>query len=184
MQTQDLYHLMYPVGKFVSPEFVSENEIAQWTQTLEETPEIVREIIESLSPHDLLLQYRPHGWNIAQVVHHMCDSHTNALLRFKLALTEDTPTIKPYKESLWAQLSDYDANYIHYTLVMLEAVHAKLVILLKSMDIHDFHNKSYFHPESHKNFTLGEALGLYDWHCRHHLQHIKQAIAFNGNFDE
>ncbi|MBK8701305.1 MAG: putative metal-dependent hydrolase [Saprospiraceae bacterium] len=183
MVTEALYKLMYPIGKYESPTFITENEIRLWIQTIEETPTLVRDVIEGLGIRQLSLQYRPNGWSIAQVIHHMCDSHTNAFIRFKLALTEDTPTIKPYKEGLWANLVDYSPEYLHYTLIMLDAVHAKLTLLLKAMDIHDFHNRSYFHPESHKNFTLGDALSLYDWHCRHHLAHIHQALDFDGKFE-
>ena len=183
METDHLYQLMYPIGKFESPAFVGENEIERWIQTIEDLPTEAEGLIEGLTGKEWQWKYRPHGWSIAQVVHHMCDSHTNALLRFKLALTEDTPTIKPYKEGLWAQLEDYRPEYLHYSLQMLEAVHAKFVILLRTMDIHQFHNRSYFHPESHKNYTLGEALALYDWHCRHHLAHLHQALDYKGEFE-
>jgi hypothetical protein len=179
---QEHYNLMYPIGKYESPSFIADSNIKTWINTIEETPTIVLNKVSNLSQKDLALIYRPHGWSIAQVVHHMCDSHANAFIRFKLALTEDTPTIKPYMEGLWADLADYDIKYLHHSLQMLEAIHAKWTILLKSMDIHDFHNKSYFHPESHKNWTLGDALGLYDWHTRHHTRHIQQAIDYQGSF--
>jgi hypothetical protein len=176
------YDLMYPIGKYEAPEFINQSHVDAWTTTIEETPTILNGLINSLKPEAMQWVYRPHGWTIAQVIHHMCDSHTNALVRFKLAITEDTPTIKPYLEGAWAELEDYDAKYIHHSTLMLEAVHAKLVIILKKLTISDYHNKSYFHPESHKNFTLGEVLGMYDWHSKHHIHHIRQAIKFEGKF--
>jgi hypothetical protein len=176
------YNLMYPLGKYEIPVFISDVHINNWKLTIDETPTILRNLIDHLTDSALNWKYRPHGWTIAQVVHHMCDSHTNALIRFKLSLTEDTPTIKPYLEGAWAELPDYQIQYLHHSLTMLESVHAKLLVILNHISIFDFHNKSYFHPESHKNYTLGEALGLYDWHCKHHLQHIRQAIEFKNSF--
>ncbi len=182
MESDQMYQWMYPIGKYEVPGFIGENEIGRWIQTIEDLPTEVRGLVDGLSSKELSWVYRPHGWNMAQVIHHMCDSHTHAYIRFKLAMTEDTPTIKPYKEGLWAMLEDYKVEYLHHSLQMLDAVHAKFTILLRSMDIHDYHKKSYFHPESHKNFTLGEALGLYDWHCRHHLAHLHQAVDYKGVF--
>lgn len=177
-----MYELMYPVGKFEVPNLISENHCNQWKQTIDECPTLVIDLTKSLDHQTLNWKYRPHGWTIAQVVHHLSDSHMNALIRFKLALTEDTPVIKPYLEGFWANLADYDIALMHYSLNILEAVHVKWVNILNSMDIHDFHKKSYYHPESQKNFTLGEALGLYDWHCKHHIAHIKQALQSEGKF--
>lgn len=182
MPQEAMYALMYPIGKFEAPEFIREDHILKWVKTIEETPVILHDLISSLSVKDLGLHYRPNGWSISQVIHHLSDSHSNALIRFKLALTEDTPTIKPYKEGLWVELADSKPEYVHHSKLLIESVHAKWLLLLNHMDIHDYHNKSYFHPESHKNFTLGEVLGLYDWHCRHHLEHIKQALKFKGEF--
>ena len=183
MATKEMYDLMYPIGKYEVPSFIGSSHIDKWTQTIEETPLIVRSLIESLNTKQLHWQYRSHGWQIHQVVHHMSDSHTNALIRFKLSLTEDVPTIKPYKEGQWAELADCKAELVHHSLLLLEAIHSKWTIILKSMNVNDFHNKSYFHPESHKNFTLGEALGMYDWHCNHHIAHIRQALEFEGRFE-
>lgn len=183
MVTKDIYNLMYPIGKYEVPSFIGSNHINKWIQTIEETPIILRSLVEPLHTKQLHWQYRPNGWSIHEVVHHMSDSHTNALIRFKLALTEEVPTIKPYKEGLWAELADCKSEYIHHSLLLLEAIHAKFTIILKGMSTTDFHNKSYFHPESHKNFTLGEALGMYDWHCNHHIAHIRQAMEYEGLFE-
>ncbi len=180
----DNFELMYPIGKFESPDFITESYINTWIQTIEDTPILVRQLVENLTIQELNYKYRPHGWNIHQVVHHMSDSHANAYIRFKLALTEDTPTIKPYEEGLWAKTAECKPENLHHSLLMLEAIHAKLAIIMKEMSAADFHNHSYFHPSSHKNFTLGEVLGTYDWHSRHHIAHIKQALIFKDNFNE
>ncbi len=176
------YNLRYPIGTFSAPDFINENHINLWRNTIEELPTILHGLIDNLSQEQWDWKYRDHGWTIAQVIGHMCDSHTNAFIRFKLALTEDTPTIKPYKEGLWAELGDYDKKHIFHAMNMLESVHYRWMVLLKNMDVHTFHNRSYFHPDSHKNFTLGEGLGLYDWHCKHHTEHIKNALKFENKF--
>ncbi len=183
MAGKEMYELMYPIGKFEAPSFIGNHHIQKWIQTIEDTPMILRSLVEPLHAKQLHWHYRPNGWQIHQVVHHMSDSHTNALMRFKLALTEDVPTIKPYHEGLWVELEDCKADMIHHSLLLIEAIHAKFTLVLKGMTTTDFHNKSYFHPESHKNFTLGEALGLYDWHCNHHLAHIRQALEHEDRFE-
>jgi hypothetical protein len=182
IKLMDNFDLMYPIGKFEAPDFITESYINTWKQTIEDTPVLLRQLVEPLNAHELSHKYRPNGWNINQVVHHMSDSHINAYIRFKLALTEDTPTIKPYEEGLWAKTAEVTVENIHYSLLMLEATHGKLSIILKNMHLSDFHKYSYYHPASHKNFTLGEVLGLYDWHSRHHLAHIKQALNFKDQF--
>jgi hypothetical protein len=179
---QDLYSLRYPIGIFESPDFIGEDLINRWKQTIEDTPTIVRQLVNELSTLELKYIYRPHGWTIAQVVHHMADSHMNAFVRFKLALTEENPTIKPYEEGAWVMLGDCKDEYLHHSLLLLEGLHAKWTILLNNMSLADFHNHSYFHPGSHKTFILGEVLGLYDWHCKHHTEHIKQALRHKGKF--
>jgi hypothetical protein len=173
---------MYPIGKFEAPDIIKKEHCDAWMQTIDECPTLVFELTDHLTLAQLEWRYRPNGWSIAQVVHHMTDSHMNAFIRFKLALTEEVPTIKPYHEGAWAEMVDYKSTDIHYSKSILEGLHARWYKVLKSMDIHDFHNRSYYHPESQKNYILGEVLGLYDWHCRHHIAHIKQALASEGNF--
>ena len=123
-----------------------------------------------MSEQQLLTPYRDGGWTIAQVVHHLADSHLNSYIRFKLALTEDNPTIKPYDEAAWAMLAD-SRMPIDSSLQLLESVHARWVTLLRSMKEADF-ARTYVHPEHGKTFTLWGVLGMYAWHGRHHTAHV------------
>ena len=137
-------------------------------------------LVKDLSPLELDYIYRPGGWTIKQVVHHCADSHMNSLIRFKLALTEDLPTIKPYFEERWAELADYH-NPISDSLIILQGVHNRWVTLLKSLDQEQL-KRDFIHPEHQKRFTLKETMALYAWHCQHHLAHIEQALEFKNVF--
>ena len=135
-----------------------------------ELPAHLREAVEGLDDSQLDTEYRPGGWTVRQTVHHIADSHANALIRFKLALTEDTPpTIKPYMEDRWALLGDAKLP-VDVSLRMLDAIHERWVALLDSMAYSDY-QKEFIHPETGK-WTLDGALALYAWHSRHHTAHI------------
>ncbi len=177
-----MYNLMYPIGKFEVPDQITKEQIKEWIWTIEEYPTVILGKTKPLGDVEWKWQYRPNGWSITQVLHHLADSHMNSLMRFKLALTEDYPIIKPYHEGLWANLYDYDPMLNHVAFNLLESIHSKWFSILKQMDYEDFFNHGFYHPESKKNFNLAEALGLYDWHCRHHREHISQAISFEGRF--
>jgi len=163
--------LQYPVGKFVKPEEVSAAMIEEWIVYLADFPRIFRQTAESLTEAQLDSPYRPDGWTGRQVVHHVADSHMNAYVRFKLSLTEDFPTIKPYAEDKWALLPDAKLP-ISISLDILENVHTRWVCILK--EIKDWENQGYYHPEfgTVKN-PLGKVLALYYWHSRHHLGHLE-----------
>ncbi len=175
---------MYPIGKFEMPDELTNDHIKDWKWKIEEFPTIILGKIKNLTESEWKYRYRPNGWNITQVLHHLVDSHMNALNRFKLALTEDHPKIKPYHEGLFANLPDYDPSINHLAFNMLEGIHAKWYKILSNMREEDFISKGYYHPENKKLYSLGEALGLYDWHCRHHREHISQAMSFEGRFWE
>ena len=115
--------------------------------------------------------YREGGWTIRQVVHHLPDSHLNAYLRFKLALTEDNPTIKPYDGARWAELPDTAGTAVGVSLVLLESLHRRWVVLLKAMTEPDW-SRTYFHPDQNKSLALGNVLAMYAWHGKHHLAHV------------
>lgn len=183
MQKREMYNLMYPIGKYESPDVITKDHLKDWIWTIEEFPTVIWGKIKGLDKQQLSWAYRPNGWNITQVLHHLSDSHMNALIRFKLAMTEITPTIKPYHEGIWAELSDYDPKLNHVAFNLLEGVHSKWYTLLKSIPDEDFFTKGYYHPELKKSFSLAEALGLYDWHCRHHREHISQALVYEGVFE-
>jgi uncharacterized damage-inducible protein DinB len=167
----DLEQLKYPIGKFKMPADFTSESINAFISDIEKFPSLLRKEVEALNDEQLDTPYRPEGWTIRQVVNHCADSHMNSLTRFKLALTEDNPTIKPYFEERWAELADSKIMPIHAALNMLEGLHIRWVVLLKSMTSADF-GKTFFHPESKRTWQLNQTLALYAWHCKHHLAHI------------
>ncbi|MDP1727875.1 MAG: putative metal-dependent hydrolase [Bacteroidota bacterium] len=169
----DLEKLKYPIGKYTKPENVTHEMIQDYISIIESFTQKITKEVMSLSNEQLQYTYRPGGWTIRQLVHHCADSHINAFTRFKLALTEDKPTIKPYMEALWAELADSKTS-IEPSLKMIEGTHSRWTVLLKSMSHEDF-QKSFVHPEHSRVFLLEESLALYAWHCRHHLEHIRLA---------
>ena len=181
MTSLDLNHLKYPIGKFVKPELISESQINEWIKTIDKLPNLLSELTKDLTIEQLNLPYRPDGWNIIQVVHHLADSHMNSFIRFKLTLTEEKPTIKPYHEDRWAKLIDGTDDNLSYSLSILTGLHSKWVMLIKSLTKDDL-KKEFIHPEHGKTFSLEETIGIYAWHCKHHLEHIVQALKFQGKF--
>jgi len=161
--------LRYPVGRFRSPAASGAAARAAQIETLRLLPERLREAVTGLSEAQLDTPYREGGWTVRQVVHHLADSHANSYIRFKLALTEDWPTVKPYDEAAWARQNDYSTP-IDASLVFIDALHARWVALLGSLADADF-ERGYNHPESGKQ-TLALALAIYAWHSRHHVAHI------------
>ncbi|MBC7423468.1 MAG: putative metal-dependent hydrolase, partial [Ferruginibacter sp.] len=127
--------------------------------------------ILNLDESQLNTPYRPDGWNVKQLVHHVADSHMNAYIRFKLALTENNPTIKPYDEAAWANLIDTQQVPINVSLTLLHALHVRWVALIRGMSTEDW-NRTVYHPEQKKEITLWDLLGMYSWHGRHHTAHI------------
>ena len=147
-----------------------------WIQTISNFPKLLNELTQNLSTEQKNQTYREGGWTIKQVVHHCADSHMNSLVRFKLALTEDSPTIRPYFEDRWAELIDGKEDDLSDSLLLLTALHAKWTRLLNDLSEEDL-NRNYIHPEHGKSISLLEAIGLYAWHCEHHLAHVKLALA-------
>ena len=150
-------------------------------EVIDRYPALLKSEVAGLSAGELKLTYRPDGWNILQVVHHTADSHMNAFIRFKLAITETTPTIKPYLQNLWAELPDTGNVPIEASLKILEGLHLRWSTLLRTLSEKDF-EKKYFHPEQKREVELKEVLPLYAWHCKHHLTHVKQAKKYRGKF--
>lgn len=167
MTDQD--NLRYPVGRFSAPAASMAGIRAAHIETLRLLPERLRAAVGGLSEVQVDTPYRDGGWTVRQVVHHLADSHTNSVVRFKLALTEDWPTIKPYDEAAWARLPD-SLLPIDGSLVFIDALHARWVALLQSMSEEDF-QKGFVHPERGR-MTLANNLALYEWHSRHHVAHI------------
>jgi uncharacterized damage-inducible protein DinB len=169
MTMADLEDLRFPIGRF-SPTASGMAGIRDaHIQTLRMLPERLREAVSGLSDSQLDTPYREGGWTVRQVVHHLPDSHANSYIRFKLALTEDWPTIKPYDEAAWAKLADSSLP-VDVSLSLLADLHSRWVALLESMSEDDF-RKGYNHPEQGRQ-TLANVLAIYDWHSRHHTAHI------------
>ena len=165
--------LRFPVGRCPQPQHIDLGMINHWIETIDQFPTQLKEAVADLSEEQLEKAYRPESWTIRQLVHHLADSHMNAYIRFKVALTEKKPTIKPYEEALWAKQPDYEGP-IHSSLSILEGVHARWAKLLRTLTPSDF-EQTYIHPEFNDEYDLRESLCQYDWHCRHHLAHIQLA---------
>jgi len=159
----------YPVGKFSKPDTITPDERTSAIATLAQLPEQLRNAVDGLDSAKLSTPYREGGWTVRQVVHHVADSHMNAFIRIRLALTEDWPTIKPYDEASWATLHDMIAP-IEWSLELVESLHARWVMLLQSLDEQQW-QRGYRHPESGPA-TVELATLLYAWHSRHHVAHI------------
>ncbi len=171
MMNQDLELLKYPIGKFQAKPEVNADDIEGWIAAIAELPQRLQEVAAGLNDVQLDTPYRPNGWTLRQVIHHLADSHLNAYVRFKLALTEKNPHIRPYDEALWAQCEDAKSAPVAVSLALLTSLHQRWVIFLKTLKPADF-ERTYFHPEHQKTFALTFALGLYAWHGQHHLAHI------------
>ncbi len=168
----------YPIGRFRPPASIDENLRALWIGDLEQLPGQLREIAADLDAPQLDTAYREGGWTARQVVHHLADSHLNSYSRFRLALTEDTPAIKGYEEAAWAELEDAKSAEVDISLTLLDALHRRWVLLLRSMTDAEF-ARSFVHPQLGP-VRLASALGLYAWHGRHHLAHVSNLRARNG----
>ncbi len=166
--------LRYPIGKFKAPVFYTAEDIRHLIATIREFPGRLRQALIGLNEKQLDTQYRTGGWSIRQVVHHVADSHMNSLMRFKWALTEENPTIKPYEEADWALLPDYRMP-VEPSLKILEGIHQHWVTLMESFT-DDQWNRTFLHPESGNITQLKKALALYAWHCKHHLAHVTETV--------
>lgn len=166
--------LRYPVGRFTRPTApLSAAERTAAIDAIAAAPAAVRAAVKGLNASQLATPYRPGGWTVRQVIHHLPDSHVNAYCRFKLALTEDSPTIKPYDEARWAETPDGRSDLVDASLAFLEALHQRWVYLLRHMSAEDF-GRTVRHPEWDAPLTLDMILALYAWHGRHHVAHITE----------
>lgn len=171
----DIDQLRYPVGKFSAPINTTPEQRQLWIEEIKDLPALLDHELQGLSSNDFLKTYRPGGWNITQIVHHLADSHMNSFIRFKLALTEDHPTIKPYKEDKWGEMPDNKILDLTHSLGILKSLHYRWGFMLDHMPASDFTNAGYIHPDKGRIVPLNEVLALYAWHCRHHLAHIRNA---------
>ena len=167
-----LEQLKYPLGKFDYFKELGPTDLAEGIAVIEAFPARLSALAARLTDGQWETSYRADGWTARQVVHHLADSHSNALIRFKLALTEDNPTIKPYRENLWADLPDSVNAPVEWSLQILDALHARWTLLLRNMSEADF-DRTYFHPDSQRTFPLRQVVSLYAWHCNHHYAHVE-----------
>lgn len=166
----ELDQLRYPIGKYEPQPFSTEQQLL-WINDIQQLPSLLQTAVQGLSDEQLLTPYRPEGWTVQQLVHHIADSHVNAYTRFKLGLTETNPTIKPYDEEAWALLPDTAQLPITLSIQILQAVHARLVVILNNMTLEQW-ERTVVHPEHGKQMNLWYLLGNYAWHGRHHTAHI------------
>lgn len=162
--------LRYPIGKFSYDGHLTEDQKRAFLDDVAETPKNLRAAVQGLSAAQLDTPYRPGGWSVRQVVHHVPDSHLNSYVRFKLALTEDEPTIKPYAEDRWAELADTKATPVEVSLTLLDSLHDRWVRLLRSLTPEEW-KRTFRHPDLGA-MTLEKTLALYAWHGRHHVAHV------------
>lgn len=163
--------LRFPIGKFDSNVEITKEFRNKFIETIGNFPDALYDEIKNLGDDQLDTAYRPDGWTIRQLIHHIADSHMNAYIRFKLALTEDAPTIRPYFEDRWAEIDDSKMP-IDVSMQVLRGIHARWTTVLSSMSEEDF-KRRLIHPDSGE-WTLEKMLGMYDWHSRHHLAHITE----------
>jgi len=170
MKTEE--QLRFPIGKFQAPASYTQADLRDWIEQIRTLPVRLRQAVIGLTEEQLNTPYRPGGWTLKQVVHHVADSHMNSLLRFKLALTEENPTIKPYQQADWALLPDYRLP-VESSLKMLEGIHQHMVALFETFTEKEC-DKTYRHPEAKDDVPLKRAIAMYAWHGNHHLAHITE----------
>ncbi len=168
----DVSASQYPIGKFHPPDAVSEDDLRNAIAVIAAFPAAVRSAIAGLDESQLDTPYRDGGWTVRQLVHHVADSHINAYVRFRLALTENWPTIKPYEQALWAELADAKTLPVEISLSLLDPLHRRWTVLLESLGESDW-RRGYVHPELGK-MTLNVVAMQYGWHCRHHTAHVTE----------
>lgn len=179
MEKDALEQLKYPIGTYIIPETIAQDHLNEWIGILENLPQRLEAMVTPLSDAQLETPYRPEGWTVRQLVHHISDSHHHSYIRFKWGLTENNPVIKPYFEKEWSKLFDAQSAPIQMSLDHLKAVHAKLVYLLKGLSKADLQRK-FTHPDGNEETTLEENIGRYAWHGSHHFAHIENLITREG----
>ncbi len=161
----------YPIGEYEPKPFSIEQKV-EWLAEIKFLPVHLENAILNLDEAQLQTPYREGGWTVHQVVHHVADSHMNAYCRFKVALTEENPTIKTYDENLWAEMNDVKKLPINISTTLLHALHSRWFEALKYVTGDEWNNRTVFHPEHKKTLRLWYLLGMYAWHSKHHVAHI------------
>lgn len=161
----------YPIGRFKPAENYTPKTLAQWIGSINSIPLLLDYCVENLDEEQLNTAYRPGGWTIIQVIHHIADSHMNAYIRTKLALTEKRPVIKPYDEKLWAELPDVTDVPVNVSITLIHALHRRWVSLLNQLKDEDW-TREYYHPADERYVPLWQMVNLYNWHGKHHAEQI------------
>lgn len=162
--------LRYPIGKYETQAF-SHKQRDAWLNDIKFLPQAIETAILNLDKNQIHTPYREGGWTVQQLIHHVADSHINAYCRFKLGLTEENPTIRPYEEKLWAELDDVKDLPVNISITLLYSLHTRWYEALKNLPDAAW-ERTVFHPEHEKKMTLWYLLGMYAWHGRHHVAHI------------
>jgi hypothetical protein len=168
----------YPIGKYEPVEYSLEQK-NKWFLDIQFLPQELELAVQGLDEFQLQTPYRDEGWTVQQLVHHIADSHMNAMIRFKLGLTEDSPIIKPYDENAWSLLKDIESVPINISVTLLHALHIRWLHAIKDLTEEQFQRK-VIHPESGREMTLWFLLGLYAWHGKHHVAHINTLKELKG----
>lgn len=179
MNNSSLEQLKYPIGHFNCPKEISDSEISKWITVLEHFPQKLQSLVANLSEQQLNTVYRPGGWTVKQLIHHIADSHHHSYTRFKWALAEDNPIIKAYEEKDWASLVDSRTAPIALSLNYITALHAKMVFMLKGLSPEDL-QRCYVHPVGKVVVSISENMGKYAWHSNHHYAHIENLCNSKG----
>ena len=182
LEMVDIETLKYPIGKYKKPNSFSQEEIDVWIKIIDEFPAKLDATVSHLTDAQLDTAYRRAGSTIRQIVHHCADSHINSFVRFKLALTEDQPTIKPYFEDRWAELIDARVMPIAPSIMILKGIHQRWVTMLRHLDQNQL-SLIFIHPGHGRKISIQENIALYAWHCKHHLAHITVTIRANQWID-
>ena len=171
--------LRYPIGKAAIPDHITEKDISNWIQVIEDFPSELEALVSPLTEAQLDTPYRDGGWTVRQVVHHLADSHMNSFIRFKWTLTEEQPVIKAYFEERWAELPDGKSAPIGPSLDQLKSLHSRWTILLRALSAAD-RKRTFIHPEGNKQVSLEKNTGIYAWHSKHHYAHIANLLQRKG----
>lgn len=175
----DIQELKYPMGEANPPLTPTPQEIESWIDEIEDLPSILKMVVKRLTDFQLNTTYRPDGWTLRQVIHHLADSHLNGYMRFKHILTEDIPNIHPYDKNAWANLPVAKDGNIDLSINLLESLHARWVKMLRSLSDEELKREA-FHPERNEKLRLDRMIYYYAWHGNHHLAHITMTIEQKG----
>lgn len=165
----------YPIGPWTKPEQIDDQLVKSWIKDIEKLPNQLNQLLENHKPEDLSKTYREGSWTLRQVVHHIADSHINAYLRHKLCISVTQPTINPYPEEIWSEMKDVKELPIEVSLQLINSLHLRWSVFLTSLESLDY-QKGFIHPQHQRLILMEESIGMYSWHGRHHLEHVRLMV--------